>query len=399
VSTGLFMAVIEIIFWGSVFLVFYAYIGYPVVLFVLSSTVQMTRDLRFILSRDERRTQPHDDQAWPAVSLIIAAYNEEDVIREKIENTLQLDYPGSIEIIVASDGSSDRTNEIAGDYEARGVRLIAYGERRGKTSVINDTVGRAEHDIVVLSDANTMYDRGALRHLVKYFNDSSVAVVVGEMTLASASDAHKSETYYWHYEVMLKFMENKLGAILGANGGIYALRKELFEPVPPDTIVDDFVIPLKIREKGYRLVYSPEARGFEKTAQDIYAETVRRRRIAAGNFQAVVLLWRLLNPLRGYVSFSFFSHKILRWFAPFFMIGALAANAVLSTRPFYLVLLVLQVAFYASAYLGWRAAPGSALKKICAIPHYLVTMNLAMLRGFVNFLRGQQKVTWQKITR
>lgn len=248
------MTVIEIIFWLSVATLIYTYIGYPVLLFLLSSALQMVRDLRFIFNRGDRRTTARS-QDWPAVTLIIPAFNEEDVIADKLENALALDYPqDKLEILVGSDGSTDATNDIVQSYGDRGVKLINYTDRGGKVSVINRTVPRAAHGLVVLTDANTMYEASAIKNLVKHFGDGRVGVVVGELTFESPSEEHKGEGYYWRYEVMLKFMENKLGAILGANGGLYAIRKELYRPVPNSTIVDDFVIPLKIAEERYRQV-------------------------------------------------------------------------------------------------------------------------------------------------
>jgi len=392
------MLVFKVLFWASAAWLFYAYIGYPLVLFLLSSVLQIDRDLRFILHRGERRVSADIDD-WPGVTMIICAYNEESVIRGKIENSLALNYPPEkLEIIVASDGSTDATNEIARSYADRGVKLIEYAERSGKIVVINRTMPVTAHGIVALSDANTMYEAEAIKHLVKYFAKDDVGVVVGEMTLESPSQEHKGESHYWHYEVVLKFMENKFGAILGANGGLYAIRKDLFEPVPSSTIIDDFVIPLSIAQKGYRQVYSPEARGTEETARNVQAELVRRKRIAAGNFQSILLLWRLLNPFRGYIAFTFVSHKIMRWLVPFFMAVAFAANIPLIGRPAYAALFVLQVLFYGSAFIGWRGSR-PWLRKLCAMQYYFVSMNLGMAQGFFNFVRGKQKVTWEKIQR
>ena len=391
------MIAFEILFWASVGALLYTYVGYLVLLFVLSSVLQVARDLRFIISRGERRAGNHVDE-WPTVSLLVAAYNEEESIGRKIENALSLDYPREkLEIIIASDGSTDATNEIVRSYADQGVKLFDYPERGGKVSVINRSVSRAAHDIVILSDATTMYEPEAIRNAAKHFTDSQVGVVVGEVILKSHDEEYKGEAYYWRYEVMLKFMENRLGVVVGSSGALCAIRKELFVPVPDSTIVDDFVIPLKIAEKGYRQVYSPEARAIEETATDVSAEFVRRKRIAAGNFQSIFLLWRLLNPFRGYIAFTFVSHKMMRWCAPFFMIAAFAANIPLLAESlrYYGVLLVLQLLFYGSAWLGWQTN-NPALRKLCAIQYYFVSMNIGMLQGFLNFLRGTQKVTWER---
>ena len=388
----------KIVFWASVAVLFYTYLGYPIVLFVLASVKQTARDLRFIFNRGERRTPGTPEM--PGVTLVIPAYNEAEVIGAKLDNSLALDYPQEkLEIVVASDGSTDATNQIVEMYAGRGVKLINYTERGGKVAAINRTVPQASNEIVVLSDANTMYEPDALRNLVRHFSSPEVGVAVGELVFESPSREHKGEGYYWRYEVMLKFMENKLGAILGANGGLYAIRRELFEPVPDTTIVDDFVIPLKIAERGYRQVYTPDARGREETASDVQAELVRRKRIAAGNFQSILMLWRLLNPLRGYIAFTFVSHKILRWTAPFFMATALLSNLVLvAVWPLYSVLLIAQAVFYGSAWLGAKTSM-PVLRKLTAMPYYFVSMNMAMAEGFFNFVTSRQKVTWDKIQR
>jgi len=388
----------KILFWASVACLFYAYAGYPLLLFFYTSMLQMVRDLRFIITRRERRAMIIEDEL-PTVSLVVAAYNEADVIADKIENALAIDYPREkLEIIIASDGSTDATNEIAASYANRGVRLMAYAERRGKVSVINRTVPQAAHDIVVLSDATTMYEAAAIKNAVKHFRGDKVGVVVGEVILESVTEEYKGESHYWRYEVMIKFMENRLGAVVGASGALCALRKELFEPVPDSTIIDDFVIPLKIAEKGYRQVYAPEARVVETTAADVQAELVRRKRIAAGDFQSIFLLWRLLNPLRGYIALAFISHKIMRWSAPFFMAGALVANAALVRIYPYSVLFALQVLFYGSAWAGWRARR-RWVRKLCSLQYYFVSMNIGLAQGFFNFVRGKQAVTWGKTHR
>ena len=396
------MIVIEILFWFSVLFVLYTFIGYPILLFVLASARQTISDLRFIVKRSERRTTVRSGE-WPAVSLVVAAYNEAASIAAKVENSLAIDYPpDKFEIIIASDGSTDATNDIVRSYSDPRLRLMAYEQRGGKISVINRTVPAATHDIVILSDATTVYDTQAVKNAAKHFVDPKVGVVVGEVTLQSSSQDYKGESHYWRYEMMLKFMENRLGVVVGASGALCAIRRELFEPVPDSTIVDDFVIPLKIAEKGYRQVYCPEASVIETTAADVQSEYKRRKRIAAGNFQSILLLWRLLNPLRGYIALTFISHKIMRWTAPFFMASALAANVVIAAAGggrAYLVLLGLQGAFYLSAAAGIVVKKPAAVRKLLAIPYYFVSMNIGMMQGFFNFVRGRQKVTWDKARR
>ena len=384
------------VFWASVAFLAYTYVGYPLIMFVLSSLVQVKRDLEFILARRERR-QRDEATELPAVTLGFAAYNEQDVIDAKLRNILELDYPAEkLEVIVVSDGSTDETDAIVERYAGRGVRLLTDGERRGKAARINQVVAEASHPIVVLSDANTMYEPDALRSLVRHFEDERVGSVCGEVRLIGPDGSLESESLYWRYEVMLKFMENKLDLVLGSNGPIYAVRKDLYEPIPDETIVDDFVIPMAIRSKGYRLVYDPEAVAHEQTTGSIKGEFVRRRRIGAGNWQAAVMLRSMLNPFAGRVAFSFWSHKIFRWTGPLAMITAFGSHLVLAMEPGYTILLVAHVAFYAAAAFGHFVGGKGTFASICRVPQVFVGMNLGLLCGFLRFLTDRQAVAWEQ---
>jgi len=331
--------------------------------------------------------------------MVIAAYNEEKVISDKLENCLAIDYPkDKFEIIVGSDGSSDRTNEIVSSYEASGVKLINYTDRRGKTSVLNRTIPQAGGEIVVLSDANSMYEPDAVRKLVRHFVYERIGAVCGKLVLRTRDKKQVEEGLYWKYECVLKSMESDLGALLGANGGIYAIRRELFEPIPDGTIVDDFVIAMKVKEKGFDVIYDQEAIAYEDAAHDVKAEFTRRIRIGAGCFQAIPLTRSLLNPKRGFVAFAYWSHKILRWNVPFFLIAAFVSNMLLLGNPFYLFLFILQSLFYTFALIGHvlnRRRSG----KIFSIPYYFGSMNLALLFGFFRFITKTQKVTWKRTER
>ena len=386
----------EAVFWLMVAFILYAYIGYPVVLFVLSSFVQAKRDLGFILGRKERR-QANKPFEPPAVTFGFAAYNEEDVIESKLQNVLAMDYPpGKLEVIVASDGSDDQTEAIVARYAGSGVRLLADGERLGKAARINQIVAEAANPIVVLSDANTMFEPDAVGKIARHFDDEEVGAVSGEVRLLGPDGRLESESLYWRYEVMLKFMENKLNLIVGANGPIYAVRKDVYEPIADKTIVDDFVIPMLIRSKGSRVVYDPEAVAHEETTGSLGAEFIRRRRIGAGNWQAAGMLQRMLNPLSGRIAFSFWSHKIFRWLVPVAMIVALAANLLLLNDPVFKVFLGLQMAFYAAAGLGQIVGGKGVIGGTCYIPRVLVSMNLGLLLGLIRYFTGSQQVTWER---
>ena len=382
----------KILFWIVSLLVVYTYLLYPGLLFVL---VAIRRPFQ------PRRMPTTTYEVLPGVSIVVSAYNEESVIEEKIKNCLELDYPReSLEIIIASDGSDDRTNEIVKRFSDKGVILADYKERRGKAEVLNRTIPAAKNEIIVLSDANTFFRKDAIKMLVRNFGDDRVGCVCGEMRFKNSRENKMGELegFYWKYEVFLKRLEGSIGSLLGANGGIYAIRKKLFEKIPSNTIIDDFVIPMKILEKGYSVVYEPEAIAYEETAKGIIQEMARRVRIGAGDFQSLILTKSMLNPLRGFSAFSFWSHKVLRWFAPFLLIGALFFNAFLAGEKFYLIIFISQVSFYTAALIG-RISPKAGRIKVFGVCYYFVSMNIALLVGFFKFLTGTQKVTWERTER
>jgi cellulose synthase/poly-beta-1,6-N-acetylglucosamine synthase-like glycosyltransferase len=385
------VGVIAVIFWSCVALVVYAYALYPVVIWVVSR----------VFGRAAHRPDPLSDDALPTVSLLIAAYNEESVIGERLENALSADYPADkMRIIVASDGSSDRTAEIASSFSHRGVRVLDYKQRRGKASVLNAAISEVDSELVMLSDANTNIDPAAARYLISWFQDPEVGVVCGRLVLVDPATGKNADGMYWKYETFLKKCEARLGALLGSNGAIYAMRRPLYVPIRSDTIVDDFVIPLLARlNSGCRIVYDKDAVATEESAESVGAEFRRRTRIGAGGFQAISMLRRLLNPLWGWVSFVFLSHKVLRWTCPFAMIGALLASAALSQQPLYLALFLLQVAFYAASALAGYLPGRGPLGKLIRLSSMFSSMNLALLFGFWRWLRGSQKAAWERTVR
>jgi cellulose synthase/poly-beta-1,6-N-acetylglucosamine synthase-like glycosyltransferase len=381
---------LAICLWACLGGVLYAYLLYPVVVWCLAR--------RF---GKQQRAQSRAADEWPSVSLVIAAYNEAAVIEERILNTLALDYPADkLEILIASDGSSDATPEIVRRYEDRGVRLLDFQQRRGKASVLNSALPEARGDIVLLSDANTMFDPDAVRQLVRWFCDPRVGAVCGRLVLVDPRTGGNVDGLYWKYETFLKKCEGRLGALLGTNGAIYALRKELYVPIPANTIVDDFVIPLlaKLRH-GCEIVYECGAVAREETAPNVGCEFRRRTRIGAGGFQSIGLLWKLLDPRRGWVAYTFLSHKILRWVCPFFLLGALATNLLLWPQPFYRGLLAAQLAFYQLSFLITLVPSRVRLLKPLRLTTMFTSMNLALFLGFCRWLRGTQKSAWQRTPR
>lgn len=381
-------------FWGSLIGVLFAYVGYPIIIFICSRL--------FGHSPTPPRVQTPQD--LPTVTILISALNEADIIRARLENLLAVDYPqDKLETVIASDGSTDQTCAIvrsyAETYPGR-IRLLDYPERRGKSTVLNTALQQLRSDIIIFSDANTMFDSQAALHLTRWFQDASIGVVCGQLHLQDAATGKNVDGLYWRYENMLKDCEGRLGALLGANGAIYAMRRTMFVPIPGDTIVDDFVTPLvsKLRFK-HRIIYDIEAVATEETAPDIEGEFRRRCRIGAGNFQSLARLWRLLLPVQGWTSFVFFSHKILRWFCPAFLVLALVSNIGICDQPIYQWLLVGQIVFYLVAYRGQQLSKGTFSSRVVQLMTMFVAMNMALAVGFWRWVMGRQQGTWQRTTR
>ncbi len=380
------------IFWVCVLLVVYGYVGYALLIWCLAQ----------LFGRRTDQVPLEDPEHWPTIALVIAAYNEESVIEERVRNALQMDYPASrYEIVVASDGSTDATADIVRRHAGRGVRLMEFPDRRGKAAVLNSVLEELTSDIVILSDANTKFNDCAARRLVRWFGDRRVGVVCGRLVLTDTHTHRNIDGIYWKYETFLKRCEGRLGALLGANGAIYAIRRSCYTPIPDDTIIDDFVIPLlaKLRT-DCAIMYDAEAVASEETAPDFRSEFRRRARIGAGGFQSIGVLWRLLNPRHGWGAFTYCSHKILRWLCPLFLIGALVSNLVLWQEPLYQLTLAGQGLFYLAAALG-GLVPVSRFRavRLLRLPSMFVGMNLALLVGLWRWLRGSQTPTWTRTVR
>lgn len=381
---------IEVIFWCCALAVLYTYVLYPAVVFVCSCLFG-------------RRKAPAglDNESLPRACLLIAAYNEEDVIGERIENALRLDYPRDrLDIVVASDGSSDATPEIVRRYADQGVTLLDYRQRRGKSTVLNDAMKTVEADIVLLSDANTNMARDVARRMARWFEDRSVDAVCGQLLLLDSETGSNVDGMYWRYENFLKKCEGRLDALLGANGAIYAIRREAFRPIPNDTLIDDLTIPLyaKLHGRG-RIAYDAQAIAVEETAPDLRSEFRRRARIGAGGFQAISRLWALLHPKYGWTAFTFLSHKVLRWCSPFFLMGTIVSNGLLIHVPFYRTLWVIQMVFCLAAALGSSLPSGGLVSRLARLATLFAGVNCALLAGFVRWFVGEQNGTWTRTPR
>jgi cellulose synthase/poly-beta-1,6-N-acetylglucosamine synthase-like glycosyltransferase len=370
------------LFWISTGTVLYSYVLYPVLLAIAP----------------RRREQSRPDVAeWPTISILLSVYNEEKHIAARIENLLALEYPADkIEILIGSDGSTDNTDNIVRSYNDTRIRYHLLTPRGGKPRVLNFLATQAQHALLVFTDANTMFERDALRKLAQHFHDPRVGGVCG-YTALYGERLSATEGPYWRLENFLKQRESDLDSCLGANGPIYAIRRTLWPRIPDNTFIDDFVIAMRVREQGFRVLYDREAVATEELAPTVGHEMTRRIRIGAGDFQSLFLCWRSLLPWRGAYVWSFWSHKVLRWFGPFFMLAALAASVMLLAQPFYAVCLGLQLAFYVLAIAG-AVLPRQKFF-FFTVPHYFVTINLAVLFGFFRFITGTQRAAWKRTAR
>ena len=388
----------ELIFWTAASLLFHTYVFYPFLLVALEAVHQVLSDIRFMRSGMDRRVVL-EEEALPTISLVVAAHNEAQCIAEKIRNSLALDYPPEkLQLLIGSDGSDDGTDEIVRSFSDPRVVLVSL-PRAGKASVLNRCVPLASGQLVVFSDANTVIDPQALRMLARHFDDSDVGAVCGRLKLIDPIRRDFEESTYWRYESLIKYFEGKRGAVVGANGGLYAIRRRLFSALPSDTIVDDFVIALRVLDERFRVVYDPQAIAIEETTGDYRLEFKRRARIAAGNFQSLRMFPWLLSPTAGFRAFALWSHKVLRWLAPALIAIAFLANLMLLDRARYRLLLAAQVLFYALALAGSRGVFTGTLRRAASIAYYFVTMNWAIVVGFWRFIRHRQQAAWERTVR
>ena len=365
--------------------IFYTYAGFPLLLALWA------RGRAKAVS-----AQKQSDRELPRVAMVIAAYNEADILPAKLANTWDIDYPADkFTLLIGSDGSDDRTPELLRDCDDPRLRAHCFPQRRGKISVLNDLVARASAEILVMSDANTLFAPDAVRLLVAPFADPAVGCVSGELVIEQEGGV-SGEGIYWKYEGWIKRNESRLGFLIGCNGGIFALRRALYETLPASTIVEDFVLTLRVLEKKFKVRFEPSARGTEPACASARAEMVRKIRIGAGGFQALGLTRTLLHPRFGAVAFAFWGHKVLRWLVPQFFLMALLANVILLRSPLFAGLFLLQTGGAALALRAYHAKPGREPGRLSRPIGYFYLMNYALLCGFFRFLSGTQRVTWDR---
>lgn len=376
---------LKILFFFSLIMIFYVYLGYPLSTFILSSV--RNKKVRK-LSGSER----------PLVTILIAAFNEEDCIENTLQNKLDLDYPkDKLEIIVISDESTDKTDVLVEKYQSQGVKLLRQVPRAGKTSALNMAVPHAKGDILVFSDANSIYEKDALNHLTKNFADEQVGYVTGKMiyTNPDGSTIGDGCSAYMKYENFLREFETGIGSVVGVDGGVDAVRKKLYQPMNADQL-PDFVLPLKVVDQGYRVVYEPQAILKEPSLKDPGDEYRMRVRVSLRALWALYDMRHLLSFSKsGLFSWQLWSHKVLRYLCFVFLLTAYFSNFYLITQGFlYKTMFVLQSLAYVSASVSPAIEKLGYPSRILYFIHYFVILNLASAHAFVKFIRGQKMVTW-----
>jgi cellulose synthase/poly-beta-1,6-N-acetylglucosamine synthase-like glycosyltransferase len=384
-------------FWTCAFLVGYTYVIYPLLLFVFYALSQARRDLEFLNNGRRNRRAARPGEVLPTVSVVVAAYNEEDWLPAKLANLRDLEYPpGKLEVILVSDGSTDRTNSILGSVCDQGFRVLLLPERKGKANALNCAIAVAQNRIVVLSDASTMISPHSLQMIVRHFSNPKVGAVCGALQFEGSPESRHTEGIYWRYESMLRLMEARLGATLTASGAFYAIRRDCFEPLPVNTIIDDFIVPMNVRRHGAQVLYDPEAVATELAAGTVSGEFARRVRIAIGSFRALPNLLRV--PMPGFTRLAFLSHKLLRWILPFVLIGLAFSNMFLLGSTFYVVSAAAQITMLVWGLAGMIFRQRLAGVRMALLGYFLLAMHLAFLIGFVRSLGSRKEATWARIT-
>ena len=370
---------LEIVFWFLVGTVFYTYAGYPLILFLVSS-----------FSRKPVVKEKYE----PTVSIVVSVYNEEKTIEQKLQNLLELDYPEEkLEILVGSDGASDKTDQIISKFHSSRIRFYRFVANFGKPLVLNELVKEAHGSVIVFTDARQSLDRQAVKTLVKNFSDPRIGCVSGELYFRSETSGSVEEgmDVYWRYEKFLRKHESRIGSMLGATGALYAVLRNLIPVLPAKILVDDMYIPLAVVKKGYRAIFENEAYVYDRPSTRPAEEFKRKVRTLAGNYQIFSHFARLLIPFLSPVGWQLFSHKFLRLMIPFCLIGIFFTNIFLLQVPFYKILFGLQIFFYILAIVEQIAITSGRTKKGAGyLPYMFCLLNYCAFAGFVHFMSRKQ---------
>jgi poly-beta-1,6-N-acetyl-D-glucosamine synthase len=398
------MVTLKLLFWLFIFIVFYAYVGYGILLFLLIK-------IKRIIGVKEEHSTTHE---LPEVTFIVAAFNEERWIEDKIKNSLALDYPkDKIRFFFVTDGSDDSTPNLIKNYpnlpngqagtEGYHIELFHQPERKGKIAAVERIMPFVKTPITVFTDANTDLNPEAIKNIVKYYQNPKVGAVAGEKRVTMSGEASGAgEGIYWKYESLLKKWDAELYSAVGAAGELFSIRTNLYQPVSKDTLIEDFVMTLQIAMKGYTIAYAPEAFAVEGQSADVKEELKRKIRISAGGLQAIGRLSPLLNPFKhGILTFQYISHRVLRWtLAPLALPFIFIINILLAKEStFYTYILYAQIFFYSTALLGWIFEQLKMKVKAFYVPYYFCVMNYSVYRGFFRLVAGKQSVIWEKSKR
>ena len=393
------MLTLKVIFWVCVAVVFYTYLGYGMLLWLIISIKRLVR------GKQSPTPMPTDDEL-PTMTLMICAYNEQDVVKEKMQNTRALDYPkDKFRVMWVTDGSNDRTNELLKEYPE--VDIVFSPERRGKTAALKHGLSELKTQYVAFTDANTMINSGAMKEIARLFMDKTVGCVSGEKRVAARKKgemAAEGEGMYWRYESTLKKWDSELYSAMGAAGELYAIDPKLVREVPDNALLDDFMMSMYIVDEGKRIAYSPDAYAMEYGSADIHEESKRKRRIAAGGLQSIWWLRKMLNPLRQpLVAFQYISHRVLRWsVTPIAMVIILAVNSMLvalGAGTIYTIILALQILLYLAALAGYIMNEHGHKNKMLYTAYYFVFMNLNVFRGMAYLRTHSNSGAWEKAKR
>jgi cellulose synthase/poly-beta-1,6-N-acetylglucosamine synthase-like glycosyltransferase len=375
----------QIVFWGATIALFYVYAGYPALLCLIG------------LFRRQRKPEAG---YTPVISILIAACNEEANIKQKLEQTLSLDYPADkVEVLVLSDGSQDRTDQIVSSFADARVRLVRIPERRGKTNAQNEGVKQARGETLIFSDATTIYHPQALKYLATNYQDPSVGAVSGRYQYFDRNDNSPTglgTIAFWNYENIIKTWQSRIKTLTGCCGCIYSVRKSAYTSLAPD-VISDLVQPLWVIQKGYRVVFEDRALAYEQTTESTAEEFAMRVRVITRGMRGLLSVPELLKPWKyPWIAFQLFSHKILRWMVPIFLVLLLASNFTIMSLPYFRALMVLQLGFYALALLQ-ALVPIHRRWKPLGIPLYFCILNAAAMLGVIDLLRGKKHVIWQPV--
>lgn len=383
--------VLEIIFWISILIVIYTYLGYPVILGIL------------VKIKGQRKVSLYGDDELPEITVLVACYNEADILEQKIQNTARLDYPvDKRNFWFVTDGSTDESPEIVRKHA--GFTVFHENGRKGKNAAVNRVMQQVKTPIVVFCDANTMLNREALKLLVQHFKDPKVGAVAGEKRVMqgdSENAAASGEGAYWKYESLLKKWDSQFNTVVGAAGELLAVRTELYEEVPPGVFIEDFRLSMNIAKAGNRVVYEPDAYAMETASASIAEEKKRKVRISAGGLIELAHFTSLLNIFKyGWLSFQYVSHRALRWtLAPLSLLWIVVTNALLLKYPFFQLIFAGQIIFYAIAILGYFLKDKKIPFKIIFVPYYFLFMNISVYQGLFRIIKGSQSAVWDKAKR